>query len=186
MNISSVILAAGFSSRANTFKMTLPFKDKTVLQCCIDSLSSISDEIIVVTGFKYEIIEKLLKNKDKVTLVYNEKYEYGMFSSLKAGIKSVKGDRFFFIPGDYPRVNEKTYEALLKINGDVCIPTYKGKKGHPILINSKHIDDILNNSNYNSLRDFVHAQSCSLVQVDDMGILQDIDTYDDYLSLVNS
>lgn len=186
MNISSVILAAGFSSRANAFKMTLPFKEKTVLQCCIDSLSNVSDEIVVVTGFKHEIISELLKNERNINIVHNKSYKDGMFSSLKVGIKNVKGDKFFFTPGDYPIISEATYKTLLKFNGDVCIPIYKGKKGHPVLIDSKHINDILNNSKYNSLRDFVHSKSYSLVEVDDMGILQDIDTYDDYLSLVNS
>lgn len=186
MKISSVVLAAGFSSRAGAFKMTLPFKDKTVLECCIDSLSKVSNEIIVVTGFKHEIISELLKNERNISIVYNENYKDGMFSSLKVGIKNVQGHKFFFTPGDYPSIKEITYKTLLKSNGEICVPTYEGKKGHPVLIDSKHINDILNNINYNSLRDFVHAQSYSLVEVDDRGILQDIDTYDDYLSLVNS
>lgn len=102
MKIDGVILAAGFSTRANTFKMTLEFKGKTILENVIDNMSLYVDRIIIVGGYRIEEIEKIVKRYEKVELIFNDKYEEGMFSSIKKGISKVSGDKFFLTPGDYP------------------------------------------------------------------------------------
>lgn len=128
MKIDGVILAAGFSKRAETFKMTLEFNGKTILENVIDNMIPFTDRIIVVGGYKIEKLIPIVKNYNKVELVFNERYEEGMFSSVKKGISKVNADRFFLTPGDYPLIDKSVYEKLLSCNEDIVIPVYKEKE----------------------------------------------------------
>lgn len=106
-----------------------------------------------------------------------------MFSSVKTGLNFLQGDRFFLIPGDYPRVASSTYEEMLKIEDPIVIPAYKGKKGHPVLIDSNLADEISDDSSLNSLRDYIEKKGSTSLELVDPGILLDIDTLEDYENL---
>lgn len=180
MSIDGVVLAAGLSSRMGKYKMTLKFRQKTIIENCIEAMYGYCSNIIVVGGYNYNIINELLKPYRKVSTVLNENYMNGMFSSVKTGLKKVKGNRFFLTPGDYPLIRKDTYEKMLKCKADIVIPMYDGKKGHPVLVNSNLIGDILNNDNYESMRDFINSHNFTTVSLKDEGILMDADTPEDY------
>jgi molybdenum cofactor cytidylyltransferase len=103
-----------------------------------------------------------------------------MFSSVKEGLKHVESEKFFLTPGDHPLVKKDTYAALANTEGDIVIPVYKGIKGHPVLMKSAFINQILQGSEYASLWDFIKEREITLVDTDDPGILVDIDTLSDY------
>lgn len=180
MSIDGVVLAAGLSSRMGKYKMTLKLRQKTIIESCIEAMYDCCSNIIVVGGYNYNIINELLKPYRKVSTVLNENYMDGMFSSVKTGLKEVKGNRFFLTPGDYPLIRKDTYEKMLKCKEDIVIPVYEGKKGHPVLINSNLINDILENDGYKSMRDFINSHNFTTVLVKDEGILMDADTPEDY------
>ena len=77
-----VILAAGFSSRAETFKMTLKFGENTVIENTIIKMSKYCSKIIVVGGYKIERLNFLSDKYDFVELIFNENYKDGMYSSV--------------------------------------------------------------------------------------------------------
>lgn len=183
MIIESVVLAAGFSSRCNTNKMMLQMKDKTVIERCIDAFYPTCSKIIVVTGFYHEDISKVLKNYGKVEIIFNQNYEDGMFSSVRKGISSVKGDRIFLTPGDYPFIKHDTIEKLLSIDADLVKPEYNGSLGHPILLNKNLISRILTWPDTN-LRDCLLGINYIAKEVNDKGIMMDIDTMEDYINQV--
>lgn len=183
MGVEGVILAAGLSSRAGSYKMTLDVMGETVIERCVKGMYETCSRIIVVVGYKAEIIKSILDKYSKVELVYNKDYEQGMFSSVKEGFKQVKEDRFFFTPGDYPCIDSDVYRQLLKVSGDIIIPTYNNKKGHPVLIAKKVIDEILRQDDFFNLRDYINYKGYKAVPVEEEGILMDIDTAEDYLKV---
>jgi molybdenum cofactor cytidylyltransferase len=69
---------------------------------------------------------------------------------------------------------------MLDTDGEIIIPVYKGEKGHPVLMKSYLIKEILQNPGYASLRDFIDAKGFTTVSVQDKGILMDVDTVEDY------
>lgn len=180
MTVNGIVLAAGLSSRMGKYKMSLKIGDKTVIERCIESMYDVCSEIIVVCGYNYTVIEETLNTYSKVKIVLNSDYMEGMFSSVKVGLKNVSGEHFFLIPGDYPIIKKDTYEKMIKSKGNILIPTYGGKKGHPILINSNYINKIINSSTYKSLRDFIKEYGFTTIELQDQGILMDIDTIEDY------
>lgn len=180
MAVNGIVLAAGLSSRMEKYKMSLKIGDKTVIERCIESMYDVCFKIIVVCGYNYNVIEETLKAYSKVKIVLNPNYMEGMFSSVKVGLKNVSEEHFFLIPGDYPIIKKDTYEKMIKSKDNIIIPTYAGRKGHQILINSNYINKIINNSTYKSLRDFIKEYGFTAIELQDQGILMDIDTIEDY------
>lgn len=180
MKIEGIILAAGLSTRAGTNKLILDIDGKTVIERCIYGMYDLCSKIIVVGGHRMEEIKDVLDKYPKVELVYNPDYLEGMFSSVKKGLSHIKEERFFLIPGDYPVISKKIYEDMLKIDRDIVIPVYNGKKGHPLLMKSYLIKELLEDIHYETLRDFISEKGFTSINVEEPGILMDIDTMEDY------
>ena len=187
MSVDAVILAGGYSTRAHGFKMEFDIEGKTILQRCIEGFYDSCRKIIVVTGFKYEKIEKLVKDYEKVVTVYNDNYPKGMFTSIKKGISQVESEKFFLTPGDYPLINKKVIEEILtksikeeNKNKEVIIPSFYGKGGHPILADSSIVQDILVKSDDYNLREFLKNRKVAYEIIEDKSIILDVDTAQEY------
>jgi molybdenum cofactor cytidylyltransferase len=184
MDTECVILAAGYSSRAKTNKMLLPLQNKTVLEKCIETFYDDTDRIIVVGGYRFSEITPITLKYEKVKPVYNKNYPEGMFGSVKEGLKQTRGGRIFITPGDYPLIKASTVKTMLGLSGNIIIPRYFKEPGHPVLISRRCISDICGGG-YSSLRDFITLNKKTTVEVDDAGILTDIDTMADYHFIIN-
>jgi molybdenum cofactor cytidylyltransferase len=93
-NISTILLAAGLSSRMGQPKLLLPWGGTTVLGQVVSTFAAVGiEEIIVVTGGVREQIEGLVAELAKdypVRTVYNPAYARGeMLSSIQAGLSAL-------------------------------------------------------------------------------------------------
>jgi len=186
MDIEGIVLAAGFSSRMKKFKMEMLLDGKTLIERSVESLDKVCSRIIVVAGYKIERIREILKDYENVEVVFNKEFEKGMFSSFKIGISQIKTEKFFLLPGDIPFVGQDVFKKLLSQKGDIIIPVLKGRKGHPVLINSSLIDEILEEPEDSNLKLFINKKGFTTVAVQDKAILFDIDTEEDYLNYSSS
>jgi len=180
LSIDGVILAAGYSERAGQFKPALDLGGKPLLIRCIESMAEICDRIIIVAGFNFGRIIELVDDLPKVSVIENENFKLGMFSSVRCGIREVTANRFFIIPGDQPVVKSSTLKKVADIKADIIVPRYNGKKGHPVLFASRLISEILAMPDTAILRDFIHSNETYILDVDDPGIGMDVDTMEDY------
>lgn len=178
--VEGVVLAAGLSSRSRRYKMALPLGDKSVIERCIEGMIDTVSRMWVVVGWQAEQIQRLLAPYDKVETILNTRFREGMFSSVKAGIARVRAPRFYLVPGDHPVIGPHVYARMLGAAGDIVIPTFEGKKGHPVLFRSHLIPEILAQPDGTTLRDYIASKGYVTVQVEDEGILLDIDTLEDY------
>ncbi len=180
--IDGVILAGGYSSRLKKNKMTLIFDDLPIICNVIEAMKQYCDKIIVVTGHYHDEIERVVKKYEVVNVVRNTNYNLGMFSSVKAGVKDINND-FFLTPGDYPLIKASTYKKLLDSKGMIRVPIYNGRKGHPILISKELIDPLLKEPVESNLKVFRDRYKVNYIEVDDKGVLIDVDTMEDYLTI---
>lgn len=180
-----IILAGGYSSRIGQNKMTLSYLGEPLICHCIKTMTPFVTTIIVVTGHYHDELVPLLQRFSNVTVIFNENYQQGMFTSVKAGVNHVSED-FFIIPGDYPSVNAKTYERLLSSKAMIAVPVYQNKKGHPLFIKKSLIDDLQNEPLDSNLKEFRNKYEFEEVSVNDEGILLDIDTLRDFEQLILS
>jgi molybdenum cofactor cytidylyltransferase len=180
MRIEGLILAAGLSSRAPGFKMTLPLNGRTVLGNSIEAMLKYCDRIVVVGGYCYEKLIPICDQYEQVDLVVNENFGEGMFSSIKCGMRALNCNRFFMTPGDYPMISDCVYAKLLEKESDVVIPSFNGRAGHPILVNGHCISQCLNIESFETMRDFIMTLEKVYVNVEDEGVILDLDTLEDY------
>ncbi|RKZ18132.1 nucleotidyltransferase family protein, partial [bacterium] len=120
--VEGIILAAGFSRRAGDWKMALPIKGRTVIEMSIMGMYPVVDRIIVVGGYNFKNLLKIIEKYEKALPVYNENFPLGMFTSIQKGVEKVSGDRFFILPGDIVLVRPSTYKYILEQKGDIIVP----------------------------------------------------------------
>jgi len=177
--ITGIILAGGYSSRAQTNKMMLLINGKPIVEHVILTMKVSCQKIIVVTGHYHDEISQAISHYTDVKIVKNQEYDSGMFSSVLCGLKEVDSD-FFLVPGDYPMIQSSTYKMLKENQGLIRVPVYKGRRGHPIFIKKELIDELLNEPVESNLKVFRDRHQVEYVETKDAGILQDIDTIEDY------
>jgi molybdenum cofactor cytidylyltransferase len=160
--------------------------NKTLLERVIEGMTGICSRIIVVAGHRSERITLITRGYPTVEVVLNRFYEKGMFSSVQEGVHLVRGDLFFIVPGDHPYIPPEVYRRLKAaaensiIGIDVFIPTFKGRKGHPVAMKKSMAAKILEEPLHSTLRTVIRRTGSQLVEVDHEGILWDIDTMEDY------
>ncbi|MDX9777171.1 MAG: nucleotidyltransferase family protein [bacterium] len=177
MSIDGLILAAGCSERAGTFKPSFDLGGKALLIRSIESMRLVCDGIVVVGGCRFPELEALLAALPDIILVRNARYKQGMFSSVQAGLRKITGDAFFLLPGDQPLVKEETLRAMAAADAEIVVPRFRGKKGHPVFFRAGCIPEILALPDKEILRNYIHAKAdVRILDVEDPGINLDADT----------
>ena len=198
MLLNSIIIAAGFSSRMGDFKPLLLYRDEAIIISIIKKINFISDKIYIVTGFKEDELVHFVQEyfqgtevNKKIVFVSNSNYQNGMFTSLQKGVEKGKEcDWILYHFVDQPHLPQNFYrEFYSQIDDkfDWIQPAFGGKKGHPILINKSLFDNIIyadENSTLKKLNDELEINkkvwNCEYNEV-----LDDIDTLEDYIKLIN-
>lgn len=114
----AIILAAGYGSRMNGDipKGAIDFFGKTIIERIVEECEkNYFDEIIVVVGYKKEIIMKILK--DKVTYIVQEE-QLGTAHAVSCCQKYFedKGGYCVIIPADIPLLDSRTLYKLMKVH----------------------------------------------------------------------
>ncbi|MEH7418750.1 NTP transferase domain-containing protein [Neobacillus drentensis] len=185
--MEAIVLAAGYSSRANAFKMNWPLGQISVLEQTISKFEGVCSRVIVVSGFKAELIEEEIakichKNafSFQIKVVYNENFHQGMFTSIQKGCNEVSSASFFLTPGDCPLVKKETVQVLAEHKGNVVIPSFQYKGGHPIKLAKTVKQKILETNPESNLRVVLNGFEKKYLNVDDPGVIMDVDTKEDY------
>lgn len=189
MRIGAVITAAGMSSRMGDFKPMLHMGSISIAQRIIANFQQADVfPIVVVTGYRATELEKHLSHLG-VICVRNPRFESTqMFDSAKIGFELIKDQcsRVFFTPVDIPLFSLDTVQRLMNAEGQAVKPVFGGVEGHPILISTELLPEILDYKGEGGLRGAISSVcgDCSFVAVDDEGILHDADTPEEYSTLL--
>lgn len=207
--IAVIILAAGSSTRMGLdasagevpSKALLPLGSATVIERVVRSVREAGlKEVLVVTGHAADRLTPVL-DRLSVRHAHNAGHLDGMFSSVLTGVWALRPgvDAFFVLPVDYALVQPEVMIKMMRCfaeGGDVdrggtgsgagargiLHPTCRGHRGHPPLIPAHYRAELLTMSTDGNLRTFMeqHAGDESDVEVEDLTILMDMDTPDDY------
>lgn len=124
-NISLLLLAGGKSVRMEgQNKLFLKINNELVLDRTILKLSSISDEIIIVLGYKESNVTKnhlrCVLAKRNISFAEDEINACGPLEGLRVGLKSMKNDWGFVIGCDMPFVDIKTVKYMMGFTNGEC------------------------------------------------------------------
>lgn len=182
--ICAIILAAGEGRRAGGKKLSkIIIEEKPILQHVVEKvLSSLVEEVVLVTGYEREFCEDLAEYYG-LACCFNSNYKEGMATSIKIGVSKTSDNiaAILILLGDMPYVKIDTINEIVILynakKSKIIIPTYKGRKGHPILLSSSLKNEIEKISPENGLREVIerHKDEIAYVEVNDDGILKDID-----------
>jgi molybdenum cofactor cytidylyltransferase len=186
--IIGIILAAGESKRMGTPKALLKIGDRLFINHIAAQLeASQLDLIYAVLGDKAELIQSVLESN--VTVLHNPNFHEGQISSLKTAIDKVQYencDGVIIALVDHPLISSvvvsKLIETFYQSKKRIIIPTHAGKRGHPVLYSREVFAEILEappDRNAKTIR-LENLEETLEVEVDDPGILVDIDTPQDY------
>ncbi len=169
-------------------KQLMPLGKSTIIERAIDNLSaSAVDEVIVVLGHKAKEITEAISTRS-VKIAFNPNYGEGMSTSIIAGLKLVdlRAEAVMLALGDQPLVDSQTINRLIdefrKHDKGIALPTYKGRRGHPVIFATRYKPELLELKGDIGAREIIkrHPQDVLEVAVDSAGVISDIDTEDDY------
>lgn len=189
----AIILAAGSSRRMGSQKLLLPFGQSTIIETVVDNvLNSSIDHVMVVLGASQREVQDILGNK-AVQFCYNKEHEKGMLSSVICGVGALPDDSesaLIFLgdqPGIPPSVTNAVIDAYSEELFGIVIPVHNYRRGHPLLVDMKYRKEIEHLDLEEGLKSLRHhfPEDVLEVEVDEPGILVDIDTPADYKNATN-
>jgi molybdenum cofactor cytidylyltransferase len=188
---AGIILAAGESSRMGRDKALLLYQGSTFLNHLISILLPRVDPLIVVLGHHRDEIAASLTMVPGLRVLTNPDYKSGMLTSLQTGLRAVGGaEAILFTLVDIPAVRPHTIDRIAagfsSEHPALVIPRYNARRGHPVLLSRRVAEAILALPPQSSAKDVIHAyrQETKFIDVDDPGVLRDIDRPADYEELM--
>jgi molybdenum cofactor cytidylyltransferase len=187
-----LILAAGESRRMGSPKALLEFQGETFLDRLIGLFGQCCSPVIVVLGGHKETVRAGLRRAGDALLLENPDFQRGQLSSMQCGLRAVAGDAdgVLFTLVDHPAVTSATIAALLNQPDSAAetirIPRWDGRHGHPIWFSRSLVPEFLALPSGASAREVLtrHASEIAYIDVDDPGIVADVDDPSAYARLL--
>ena len=134
--------------------------------------------IVVVTGTEELEVTRQVAPLGVVFVKNREFEEPELFSSVRLGLSYLQGkcDSVVFTPVNAPMFSAQTLHALLSCPADIVTPTYNDCGGHPIVLRSRVIPQLLAYTGPDGLRGAVRQcpGNKQRLPVDDPGVLMSV------------
>jgi len=192
MRIVGILLAAGRGERFGGDKLVAPLTDPAMPASDAASLGAVSgahlaaaltDVIAVVRPGDDPLAEQL--RAAGLDVVECARAGEGMGASLACGVgASSDADGWVVALADMPWIARATIEnvaAALVAGADIVAPSFRGLRGHPVGFSRRHYAALAALTGDAGARQVIErgANVLTLIDVDDPGVLRDVDTRDD-------
>ena len=185
--IAILILAAGGSNRLGEAKQLLPLAGSTLLNRTIrEAQGSNAAQVLAVIGARHKEIASSMEGT-QVAVVYNENWEKGMGSSLKAGILALREfDAVIIAVCDQPFISADIFNQLINEwetgHHSIVASSYEGTIGVPALFDTSEFPGLLKVSDESGAKSILFQKPVSTIPFEQGNV--DIDTrtdWEDYL-----
>ncbi|HZU31798.1 MAG TPA: NTP transferase domain-containing protein, partial [Candidatus Angelobacter sp.] len=193
--VSAIVLAAGMSKRMGTVKQLLRLGSDPILEHTLKNVrASAVSEIVLVLGFAAETIEAEIST-ESVRIVRNQDYQQGMGTSLRTGLAALdpRATAALIVLADQPFVQPETINQLIachqgkhqETRPQIVIPTFNGFRGNPVLLDRSAFTELQSLTGDVGCRAIFgnHTENICKLAVNDIGILLDIDSQEEYRKL---
>ena len=184
--VAALVLAAGESRRMGTINKLLVEVDglPMVTRAADAALQSGADPVVIVTGHQHKKVEAALAGR-AVQILHNADYAEGMSTSVRAGLAVLPADTGAAVIclGDMPHVDSALISRLIGSfdpaqGQSICVPTYKGKRGNPVLWSSRYFEQMKRLAGDVGARHLIgeHSDQVREIECGDASITFDVDT----------
>jgi molybdenum cofactor cytidylyltransferase len=184
-----IVLAAGGGSRfaADSHKLAAPFSGGlSVLETTLGQAIASHLHVVVVTTERFaDLARQSVAARDVVVMPevgLDGSVGVGMGHSISAGVAvRPHAGGWLILPGDMPLVQPSTLVAVARLLDDhpVVYAQHRGKRGHPVGFAPELYSELLALGGDEGARRLIARYPAFGVELDDPGILIDIDTTDD-------
>lgn len=190
--VAGVVPCAGASTRMGTSKALLDAGGRSFVAAVVGALfGGGCDPVVVVVGPGQEDEARRARAAGAVVLENPDPGE-GPITSLRLALAALGGDveGVAFCPVDHPLVRPETVARLLEVfaAGDalLVLPTHGGRGGHPTLFRRGLFAELADRRLTGGARTVVrrHLEVAVRLDVDDIGVVTDIDTPEAYRAAV--
>ncbi len=185
---AGVIPSAGASVRMGRPKGLLPVDGESFLRRTVRALRAGGCDLVFVVVAEGQRSLAAEAEAAGARVLLNPAPGEGPITSLRLALAtlddSVAG--LAYLPVDHPMVRADTVAKLLAAaraaNAPLTVPVYEGKRGHPAVFGRALFAELVDPTLQGGARTVVHAHlpDALLVEVDDAGVLTDIDTPEAY------
>jgi molybdenum cofactor cytidylyltransferase len=190
----AVLPAAGASRRMGRPKLLLPFNGGPLVAGVVNALLGGGvEEIVLVTAPEDEDLRGWAR-RSGIESAVNPDPGRGMLSSIREGIGALggaaelarRGATLLVSPADLPNLQVETVIELLRrmreSGAPIAEPVFHGKRGHPLAIAPRLIPEIETLDLDVGLRQLRNRHEAELLEVpvEDAGVVQDVDTPEEY------
>lgn len=193
-NIYGIVLAAGASSRMGKPKPLLEADGTTFLERAIKLLRTAGCTYVVAVVNDDDDWVTRVADTAGAAVVINDQPESEQIDSLRLAIANLPDgyEAVMVMPVDFPRIQQQTVSALVqdysRQPSAVLNPAHKGRAGHPVIFSRDVVTELLRPDLPDGARSVIerHTREARTLEVDDPGVLIDIDTPADYQQHVGS
>lgn len=187
-----IVLAAGRGSRfaGGGHKLAQPLGTSTVLGTTLrHAVESHLPVVVVTTAPLAPIAGRHVASRDVVVLPAADGLSaepLGMGYSIAAGVGArAHASGWLVLPGDMPTVRPSTLQAVARQLADhpVAYAQHRGRRGHPVGFSAELYSELVVLSGDDGARRLLARYPATPVEVDDPGVLFDVDTEDDLARL---
>lgn len=185
--IAALMLAAGYSRRFGADKRRLQLGDgRSLLTASLALPCSMLEEVWLV--LRPDEAPAALDLPTGVRIVQNPATAQGMGHSLAAGAERLLAESgaeaaAIFL-ADMPSIRRDSLEVLMACasSDNIVLPSYQGKRGHPVLFGRDFWPQLATLSGDAGAKPVQqqHPEAVRIVELDDPGVLQDVDTQEDW------
>ena len=188
--IAAILLAAGLSTRTKQFnKLLLNYQGKKIIKHSVDNiLKSKIDYLIVITGRNKNKIKKNIPVKQNIKVIFNKRYETGMSSSIKLGIKNLPSSTtsFFIALADMPNIQYTHYNKLIKASKKnknlPIVPFYKCQQYNPVLFPSKFKSKLKKLKGDKGAKSLLNKTNIKKIKFTNRAMVKDFDILEDFVN----
>ena len=185
---SIVITAAGLGLRFGgpTHKLEQPFDGSTVLGTTVrHAIETQLPVVVVTTAALAPLVARQLATRDIVVLDADEAAQ-GMGHSISAGVAERSGaPGWLVLPGDMPLVRPGSILAVASAleHFPVAYAQHRGRRGHPVGFAAELYSELILLRGDEGARRVMARYPAQGVELDDPGVLIDVDTESDLEAL---
>jgi len=186
-DIAGILLAAGESRRMGYPKPLLKVGDETFVAHLAAAMLKVVAALTIVVGAHADRVRPAIPADQRIKVVDNPNWVRGQLSSIQAGIQALAPDASAALIHltDHPTVKAETFAAVVdayrQSKKPIVIARHGGRRGHPVLFDRSLFAELLDAPEDQGARTVVNADASRVVyvDVDDPGILLDLDTPED-------